>query len=322
MRHVLALTTIASIAIALPAAADEFKVALLTQGSATESGWNRVAYDGLRLIGAELGASISNVELDANPASYEKAFLDYAADGYDMVIGHGFQFGNSALAVGPEFPDTTFIVTSSNIFEGNVVGVNLNTYQPFFLMGVIAAKRSDKVGYIGGLEIPPITQAAIGFRNGVHHVAPDMEVLEVMTGSWSDLPVAKEAALGMIAAGADMIVPNANISSLGVFQAAVESGPRIASFGTFGDYTENAPKNILGNYIPDLGRGLVRIAAQIKDGSFSADSSVLFGLETADVMVLTFNKDAAEPVSDELLAELDAIKAQLIAGEIDPTKVD
>lgn len=304
--------------VASPVIAEEFKAGLLTQGSAEESGWNRIAYSALQRIGSELGADISNVELDSNPAAYVKAFEDYASAGYDVLIGHGFQFEDAAREIAADYPDTTFLITSSLAYDGNLVGVNLNSYQPFFLMGVIAANRGDKAGYIGGVEIPPIKNAAIGFRNGAKYVNPDFEVIEVMTGSWNDLATAKEAAISMITNGADMIVPNANISALGVFQAVVEADD-VVSFGAFGDYTEKAPQHILGNYTPDLSEGFVSIAKEIKAGTFAPDSNIVFGLEHEDVVILRFNEDASNPVSGELKATLQEVKQKLISGEIDPT---
>lgn len=308
-----------SLATATQALADEFKAGLLTQGSATESGWNLIAYNALQRVGNELGAEVSNVELDDNPASYEKAFRDYASRGANVIIGHGFQFEDAAMEVAPDFPDTVFLVTSSVTFEDNVVGVNLDAYQPFFLIGMLAGLRGDKGGYIGGVPIPPITQAAIGFKNGAEYVNPNFETSSVMTGSWSDLATAKEAALSMIASGANFVVPNANVAALGVFQAASETGTHIGSFGAFDDYTEKAPANILGNYNPNLGQGFVDIITSIKDGSFAPEANIVFGLQDEEVMFMNYNENAANPVTAEELAKLKDATAKLISGEIDPT---
>jgi simple sugar transport system substrate-binding protein len=309
-----------ALACARPAFAENLKVGLLTQGSATESGWNLIAYRALQQVGKELGAEISNVEVDDNPASYEKAFRDYASRGFDVMIGHGFQFEDAARDVAPDFPDAHFIITSSNVFEDNLIGVRLNVHQPFFLIGALAALRSEKAGFIGGVEVPPIKEALVGFRNGAHYVKPDFEVMQVMTGSWSDLATAKEAALSMLASGATMIVPNANVAGLGVFQAVAEKGPDFASFGTFGNYTDKAPKNILGNFDPDFGLGLVKVVAKIKDGEFNPTGSIVFGVEEPQIQRMVYNPDAAHPVTDEEKAKLDAIIAKLVSGEIDPAK--
>ena len=298
--------------------AETFKVGLLTQGSATESGWNRIAYNAIQTIGKELGAEISNVELDSNPASFEKAFRDYAARGFKMVIGHGFQFQDAALEVAEDYPDTAFLISSSVVYEGNVVGVNLSPQEPFFLIGALAAMRGNKAGYIGGVEIPPIKFAAEGFKNGALYINPDFEVQVVMTGSWSDLALTKEAALSMIASGADFIVPNANVSAMGAFQAVAEAGKGLSAFGAFGNYTENAPGKILGNYTPDLARGYVSIAAEIRDGTFDPGSNIIFGLADETVVKFEFNEDAANPITEEEMAKLEEISAKIISGEIDP----
>ncbi|MCP4165394.1 MAG: BMP family ABC transporter substrate-binding protein, partial [Chloroflexi bacterium] len=48
---------------------DTFKVGLLSPGSVNEEGWNKIAYDALLRIEDELGAEISYVELEQNPAT-------------------------------------------------------------------------------------------------------------------------------------------------------------------------------------------------------------------------------------------------------------
>ena len=75
---------------------EPFKMGLLVPGSANDEGWNQIAYDALLKIEDELDAEISYVELEQNPASFEKAFRDYASQGYDMVLGHGFEFQDAA----------------------------------------------------------------------------------------------------------------------------------------------------------------------------------------------------------------------------------
>ena len=44
-------------------------------------------------------------------ADISAAFADYASAGYDVVIGHGYEFGDPALEVAETYPDTKFICT-------------------------------------------------------------------------------------------------------------------------------------------------------------------------------------------------------------------
>ena len=71
-----------------PAAA-VFKVGLVHPSPVTDA-WSGQAYAAIERMRDELGAEIANVEV-ADPAGYEKAFSDFASQGYTLVIGHGFQ---------------------------------------------------------------------------------------------------------------------------------------------------------------------------------------------------------------------------------------
>ena len=125
-------------------AADQFKMGLLVPGSVAEEGWNRIAYNALKQVEKQLGAKVSYVELQQNPASFEKAFRDYAAQGYNVILGHGFEFQDSALTVAEDYPQTWFLISSSSIHKGKVIGRQWDFYQPFYLMGVIAAKMGRR----------------------------------------------------------------------------------------------------------------------------------------------------------------------------------
>ena len=48
------------------------------------------------------------------------AFADYASAGYDVVIGHGYEFGDPALEVAETYPDTKFICTEADVSADNV----------------------------------------------------------------------------------------------------------------------------------------------------------------------------------------------------------
>jgi simple sugar transport system substrate-binding protein len=296
--------------------AEDFKMGLLVPGSVAEEGWNRIAYDALKRVEKELGAKISYVELPDNPAAFEKAFRDYASHGYQVVLGHGFQFQDAALTTAEDFPDTVFLVSSSYIHEGKVIGLNTDASQPFYLMGVIAAKMGKGAGLVGGMEIPPIAHAFEGFAKGARSVDPDFPVSTVYIGSFTDASAAKEASLSMISQGADFVVPNANAAGLGVIQAAQETGDRLGTFSVYSDYTDVAPKNILGTFIADYGQGIVRIVSGIKDGTIP-QSNVDFGLADKDVIKFTFNDAAARSVPEDVRKYVEEVSAGIAAGEIE-----
>lgn len=296
---------------------DTFKMGLLVPGSANDQGWNQIAYDALLRIEKELGAEISYVELEQNPAAFEKAFRDYASQGYDLVLGHGFEFQDPALIVSKEYPETYFFISSSRIFEGNVIGLNTDSSQPFYLMGVIAAKIGRGAGVVGGMEIPPISEAITGFINGAKSVDPNFPVSSTYIGNFTDAAAAKEAALSMLAEGADVIVPDADVAGLGVYQAVAEAGPGIATFGVFGDFTDKAPANVIGNYFANYGQGIVNIARAVKEGTFKPEGNIEFGLANEDVMWIEYNDAAANPVPEDVRQAVAEAKQKIVAGQVD-----
>ena len=317
-RQLLECVAALSIAVSVPAMAsaeDEFKMGLLVPGSVAEEGWNKIAYDALKQVEKELGAKISYVELSDNPAAFEKAFRDYASHGYQVVLGHGFQFQDAALTTAEDFPDTVFLVSSSYIHEGNVIGLNTDASQPVYLMGVIAASLGKGAGLIGGMEIPPIAHAFEGFARGAKSVNPDFPVSKVFINSFTDASAAKEAAVSLIAQGSDFVVPNANAAGLGVIQAALEAGEKASTFSVYSEYTDIAPRNILGTFLADYGRGIVRIVSDIKGGNVP-QSNVDFGLKDKDVIKFTLNDEAAKSIPQDLRKHLEEVTAKIVAGEI------
>ncbi|WP_337182675.1 BMP family protein [Shinella sp.] len=269
-----------------PVLADDFKMGLLVPGSIGEEGWNRIASDALKWVEKDLDATISHVELRENPAAFEKAFRDYAGQGYDAVLGHGFRFQDAALTAAEDFPDTVFLISSSHVHQGKVIGLNTDASQPFCRMGAIAAKMGKRAGLIGGMEIPPIAQTFEGFRNGARSVNADVPVSIVYLGSFTDASAAKEAAFRVISQGA-------------------------ATFSVYSDYTRAAPQNVLGTFLADYGQSIVGI----KNGKVP-ESNVDFGLKDIDVIRFTYDDGATRSVPADLHHYIEEVSTKIVSGEI------
>jgi len=134
-----------------------FKVALLTPGPISDHSWNGGAYDGLLRIRDSLGASISHIQTKT-PAEFEENFRQYGAQGYALVIGHGFEFQEAALRVAPSYPKTVYVTTSGNSTAANVAGLTFGFEDASYLAGMAAAAatKSNTLGTIGGTELPPV----------------------------------------------------------------------------------------------------------------------------------------------------------------------
>lgn len=298
--------------------AAKFKAGLLAPGPVNDGGWNQTAYEALKRMETELDAEIGYVEVEMSPAAFEKAFRDFAEQGYTFILGHGNEFTDAAVAVAPDFPNTFFFLSSSRFWDPkipNIVGLNSDSSQPCYIFGYLAAKLGTGAGLIGGMDIPPISESFVGFINGAKAVNPDFPVQVTYLGNWTDTAAAKEAGISYVDGGANFLLGNADFATNGVYQAILEKD--IFGFGMFGDNTDKAPKQILANYILDYGAALVHVAASVKDGTFHPTSNVEFGLDVPDAIYITYNEGAAHPVPQELRDEVLALYPKIASGEID-----
>jgi basic membrane lipoprotein Med (substrate-binding protein (PBP1-ABC) superfamily) len=243
---------------------EEFKVALLTPGPISDQAWNGQAYRGLEAIRDSLGASISHIQT-RTPASFEENFREYGRQAYDLVIGHGFEYKDAAERIGPSFPGTVFVVTSSEVSGPNVAGIRFGFAQPSFLAGIAAAGASKTgiIGAIGGTELPPVREGFDAYAAGARSVNPAIDVLTSYVGNWDDVSAGREQALAQMSRGADVIYQNADAAGLGVFQAARERG-RALVIGSNADQNAVVPNVVLGSAVIDLPRAFLTIARAVQ----------------------------------------------------------
>src|ERR1041384_1700107 len=67
------------------------RVGLIPPGSIADAGWDSGAYRGLLAIRDSVGAHVSQVEA-RTLSEQEEGLRAYAAQGYDLVFAHGFEF--------------------------------------------------------------------------------------------------------------------------------------------------------------------------------------------------------------------------------------
>jgi basic membrane lipoprotein Med (substrate-binding protein (PBP1-ABC) superfamily) len=244
-----------------------FRVALVTTGSIADQSWNSSAYAGLLAIRDTLGATISNVQTKS-PAEFDENFRQYGTQGFDLVIGHGFEYQDAAARIAPQFPKTIYVVTSGRVTSSNVAGVAFAFEEASYQAGVIAGMmtKSNVIGMIAGQEFPPVKASFLAFERGAKSVNPKAQLLTSYIGNWDDVSAGKEQALAQIGRGADVIFQNADAAGLGVFQAAREKN--ILVFGSNADQNGVAPDVIIGSVLIDLPKALMQIAREVQSGSF------------------------------------------------------
>lgn len=285
-----------------------FKVALITPGPISDKAWNSGAYDGLVALKDSLGAEISHIQTKT-PAEFEENFRQYGSKGYNMVIGHGFEFQDAAARVAPSYPNTIFVITSGRVTAPNIAGVSYAFEEASYQAGIIAGgtTKTNIIGMIGGTELPPVTASFTAFERGAKLINPQVKVLTSFIGNWDDPSAGREQALAQISRGVDVIFQNADAAGLGIFQAAREK--KIYAFGANANQNDIAPEVILGSVYIDHAKVFLQIAREIQQHTF-VGHVFDFGVKE-NVVRLELNEALHDRISPAALAASDSVGRSL-----------
>ncbi len=288
-----------------------FRVALLTPGPISDQGWNGAAYTGLERIRDSLGASISHIQTKT-PAEFDENFRQYGSQGYDLVIGHGFEFQEAARRVAPLYRKTRYATTGGEGMDSTVIALSFAFIEPAYLAGMAAAavSKTGIIGVIGGTELPPVKAGFAGFTAGARAVRPDIQVLTSYVGNWDDASAAKEQALAQIARKVDVIWHNADAAGLGIFQA-VRQSKGVWIIGANADQNTVAPEVTLGSVVIDVPHAFLLLARRVQSGE-TIEPTIQF--RTASDVVRWVPNPSLAVIPAATAARIDSVRTAIAAG--------
>ena len=276
MRRILATISIAAFFVVLwmgagPALAQK-KVALVLPGTINDHGFNQSAYSGLVRLRKMHGVKTAFSE-HTPPPKFVSTLSNYASQGYEVVVGHGFEFGDPVMKIAKKFPKTKFFVNAGNHnTDGklpNVVSLQPAAREGAYVAGVLAGliTKKNRIGIIGGFPFPPIVSQLEGFREGVKAVNPCAKAVISFINSFEDIAKGKEATLAQISVGADVVYHVADHAGAGVVQAAQEKGVMAIGWGM--DQYIQAPKAVVATHLVDWGGLWIQpVGRYLKTGEF------------------------------------------------------
>lgn len=308
---------------AAPAAPKPFRAAIvLDVGGVDDKSFNESAYKGLLRAKDKLGIEVQYYQ-PSQPADRKTGLRQYASKGYDVVIGIGFIFSDEVIELAKDFPDVKFGVVDmidkpAADFPPNVVGLKFREEQPSFLVGALAAlkTKTKKVGFIGGMNVPLIHKFEAGFKAGVAHVDPKVQVVVNYAGetpkAFQDPETGKNRAVEQYKSGVDIIYHGSGKTGLGVFQAAKELDK--LAIGCDADQWAEAPGHVLSSMVKGVDVAVFDTIAAVKDGKFTSGLQV-FGLAEGGVSIVYDDNNKAL-VGEDVHAKLQALSAEIVAGKI------
>lgn len=257
------------------AESDVIKIALIIENTIDDKGWCQAMHDGITLAMQQNPGRIEySYSEKMKPVDAGSAVLQYAGQGYDVIIGHGAQYKNLITEMAQEYPDITFAFgTSSEIVGPNVFSYMPESEETGYLNGLIAGMltKSNTIGLIGPVDGGDAARYNRGFVLGVKAVNPGATVMVAHTGSFSDFVKATEVAHSQIRSGADVLTGSSQ-QALGGLRAVADYrdkdiwwvGQDIAQIGIPEGYKVIAASSY--NYSAVINTMIERLDAGVKGG--------------------------------------------------------
>lgn len=259
-----------------PVKPEEVKIALVCCGAVNDGGWNAAAYNGLMRIKDELKVETAYSE-KVPIAEVPNVLRTYARQGFNMIFGHGAEFGEPMSVVAPEFPDVQFVAINANVGKDNLSGTVFKFGEDGYFCGMVGAmiSKTGKIGLIPPDDAPNNKADMDTYKLGAETVNPDIEVMYAYTGSWDDLPKAKECADSLISQGCDVLLPLGDAYATAVFQACEEKG--IHAMGWVSDQHDMSD-TIVCSGLQSVGDVYLGTAKKFLEGTFTPGVVGVYGM--------------------------------------------
>ncbi len=296
-------------------------------GGRGDQSFNDSAAAGLDKATAELGINPSEASAN-NDGSNREELLNLQSDESDLVFGIGFLFGDPMLAAALAAPDVNFAIVDGFIEDApeNIAMLGFAEEQGSFLVGAAAALKSENghVGFIGGVNMELIQKFEAGFVAGATAVNPDIVIdSQYITeppdfAGFNDPASGKVIAQSMFEGGADVVYHAAGGSGAGLFQAAKEyseaNGTKVWAIGVDSDQYLTAGDDVKDYILTSM---LKRVDVSVYDTiKAQVDGMFAGGFQLFDLSVDGVGYSTSGGFVDDIAADLDAFKAQIISGEI------
>jgi basic membrane protein A len=257
---------------------------------------------------------------------YEPNLQLLVDQGAGLSVGVGFMLENAVEAVAKRNPNARFLLIDSPLLDEkgtpytlpNVRTVVFREEQGSFLVGALAGlvTKTNKVGFVGGMEVPLIKRFEAGFRAGVMTTNPKAEIVVNYTGSFDNVAAGKQVGQDLAAKGADVIFQAAGADGVGVIQAVKESraqGTNVYVIGVDSDQHHVAPEAVLTSMLKRVDLAIYEGVRDAVGGKFTS-GDVVMGLKEGGVTYADVRVDF--PGKAEVLQKVEALRQRVIAGEI------
>jgi len=299
-------------------------------GGTDDKSFNQFAWLGMENARDVLGVDVRFLE-SRGEADYAPNLNAFVEEGCDMIFGVGYMLNDATTAAATANPDVSFVgIDHWSPDLVNYLGSYYNINEGTMLAGYLAAGMTETgiVGVYAGINIPPVTAFSDGFYMGIqayneaHGTSVRLEGWDpvaqdgLFTGDFTDTDKGRTMTETLLDAGADIIMPVAGPVGAGTLAVLEERGTGLM-IGVDTDWSAFYPDQ--AQYV--LASAMKRMDLVVFDaiqagvmGAF-AGGNYTGNLENGRVG-MTVGSAWIDQVPADLMAEIEALAARIISGEV------
>lgn len=248
---------------------DVVKVAWILPGPINDGGWSTAHNEGRLAIEEHFGDKVETTYKESiADGDGAQVVEDLVKDGYDLIFGASYGFGEALKEAAEKYPDVAFEWATGDAPTDNM-GIYFGAGEDsLYLTGMAAGAETttNKIGFVAPFPIPEVIRHINAYALGAQSVNPDATVEVIWTNSWFDPETERRAAESLISAGADVIANGGDGPAPG--EVAKEKG--VAWTGYDSDQSANFAEVWLTAAIYDWGPYYIGQVQKVIDGNWEA----------------------------------------------------
>lgn len=316
----------------------DLSILLLINGTLGDKSFFDSAEAGTKLIKEKYPYITSKtIEMGTDETKYEAILEEnVASKNYDIIIAGTWQLKDKLQKMSSKYPDQKFILFDDDANDGdkkyaNIYSILYKQNEGGFLAGALAslvenadgfayAKKSKKIGLIGGMDNKIIKDFLLGYEDGAKYIDKDAEILTSYVGNFTDAIKAKDLAnIFYKEKDVDIIFNVASIAGLGIIDSAAETEHYV--IGVDSDQAallgEEKAKYILTSILKRVDISLLRAIDKYKAGEniFGTTEHLgvkddAIGIADGDYYKANVSSDVRDKI-DEIIGEIKADKINI-----------
>ncbi len=290
-------------------------IGILFAGPVNDGGFMQAGHAALLSAAAETAAVYRFIErVEPRFELLRDALETLASENHDLIIAHGGQNNEAALAAAARSPNKLFAVTQGQVTAPNVASYDVLQEQSAFLAGMLAAltTRTGVVAHLSGIRVRPGLKGRAAYADGVRHADQGVRLVTCFCGHQDKPEVAEAAARRLIEAGADRLFTMLNSGRSGAITACRDLGCQ--QIGNVDDWTLREPDVFIGSAMADVGWGVAQAIRDYVNRCFPAGSIRHVGVEQPSTVRLSIRPDTHVDVA----SRISSATHLLASGELAP----